>query len=352
MITARLLLFCLISLLYNNSTFSQIGRDEFRFEYNNIEYHGFIEYPSSQQTKGLIVVIPGHGSTDFVAGRDYHELIRTFSDNGFAVCVWDKAGCGKSEGVYNHDQSIESSAEEATSAISKLKELKVAGSARIGLWGISRAGWICPLVIEKNPDIVFWISVSGTDQYENSRYLLEANLRAEGRSEAQIGILMNEWEHYQKILVRGGQTLEKFLNAIPNLMNDPYFNPDNFQFTEESFKAVQNAYQNSGVNYDETTHLAIMIDEFEKKLSNLNIPVLAIFGEKDSQVDWRNTQRLYKQTIGNNPKATLSIKTFPKGNHTIQKCESGGVNEGLEKFNYAFCEGYHQTMIIWLSQLH
>lgn len=328
----------------------QVNNDNFEFEYNNIKYSGFIEL-SNQKPKGLIVLVPGHGPTDFVEGGDYKELRDFFNESGFTVCFWNKAGCGQSEGTYNHNQSIESSVEEAIAALSKIKSLNVPGTNQIGLWGISRAGWICPLIIEQDASIAFWISVSGTDQFENSRYMLEANLRIEGRSEPEIDILMDEWDHYQKILVRGGESLENFLHAIPNLMKDSYFNPNNFQFTEDVFKAVQNAYQNSGASYDDSTNLAIMVDDFENKLSRIDIPVLAILGEKDSQVDWKSTLKLYHETIGANPKSDLTVKTFPNGNHTIQKCESGGINENLEQFEYAVCDSYYDTMLMWLNKL-
>jgi len=337
-----------MTLFISQSTWSQTKRADFQFEYDSLTYHGLIESPD-QAPKGLIVLIPGHGSTDFVNGEDYQELIQLFSKEGFAVCAWDKVGCGKSEGTYNHNQSIESSAAEALAAIAQLRVMKVAGSDQIGLWGISRAGWICPLIIDQDPSIAFWISVSGTDQFENSRYLLEANLRAEKRDEAQIDLLMYEWDHYQKILVRGGESLSDFQDSISNLIQDPFFNPNNFQFTEEIFVNVQNAFQKSGMVHDQQTNLAIMVANFEEVLSRIDIPVLAILGEKDSQVDWRKTRSLYKQTIGANPKAALTVQTFPNGNHTIQKCETGGIYEDLEPFDNAFCEGYHDSMVSWLN---
>ncbi|MEM6805054.1 MAG: alpha/beta hydrolase [Bacteroidota bacterium] len=344
----KIFLFLSIFFFSSNPIFCQAN--SFEFEYKDLKYQGAIELPN-QEVRGLIVLIPGHGPTDFIEGEEYKELRSFFKESGFAVCFWDKAGCGKSEGTYDHNQSIESSVEEAQAALTKLKALDVPGSTQMGLWGISRAGWICPLIIEKEPSIAFWISVSGTDQFENSRYMLEANLRVEGRSEAEIEVLMDEWDHYQKILVRGGESLDDFLKAIPKLMNDPYFNPNNFQFTEEIFTAIQDAYQNNGGSYDDSTNLAIMVNDFEYKLKRLDIPVLAVFGERDSQVDWRKTQILYERTIGSNSKADLRIHTFPNANHTLQSCESGGINENLEKFGYAVCEGYYDSIRMWLNKL-
>ncbi|MEL7162810.1 MAG: alpha/beta hydrolase, partial [Bacteroidota bacterium] len=271
--TYRIFSFMLVVLIGSPAIFCQVDDKDFAFEYKGVKYNGLIELPE-QKARGMIVLIPGHGPTDFVEGADYGELRSALNESGFAVCFWDKAGCGQSEGTYDHNQSVESSAEEAIAAIAKIKKLAVPGSDQMGLWGISRAGWICPLSIERDPSIAFWITVSGTDQFENSRYMLAANLRAENRSEKEIDVLLGEWDYYQKVLVRGGESFDNFLAGITNLMNDPYFNPDDFQFSEEVFKSVQSAYQNNGMNYDDSTNLAIMVDDFERKLSGIAIPVL------------------------------------------------------------------------------
>jgi len=119
--------------------------------------------------------------------------------------MWDKAGCGKSEGAFDINQPVQSSAKEVLAAIEELKNHNISGSNKIELWGISRAGWICPLVIQECPSIAFWISVSGTDDKENFGYLLESNFRIEGRSEAQTRLLlMSEWRNGNDLFRKGG----------------------------------------------------------------------------------------------------------------------------------------------------
>jgi hypothetical protein len=111
---------------------------------------------------------------------------------GLACCVWDKPGCGKSEGVYN-DGDIRKSAQEAIACIRELKRQQVPGADTVGLWGLSRGGWVCPLIIQNYPSIAFWISVSGPDGEDNFPYLLETNWRIEGRSEEETKALVKSW---------------------------------------------------------------------------------------------------------------------------------------------------------------
>ena len=160
------------------------------------------------------------------------------------------------------------------------------------MWGISRAGWIVPKMLEQYSGIDFWVSVSGTTELNSSRYMLEANLIAEQRSAEEIDLLMSEWDDYQRILVRGG-TLEEFNQKTANLMIDPYFNRNDFLMTEEILVNIQSYFQSGEMAFDEATNQAIMYPELETTLRRLFIPVLAILGRLDSQIDWRATGALY-----------------------------------------------------------
>lgn len=63
--------------------------------------------------------------------------------------IWDKIECGESEGNFDYFQPVKNSALEVRAAIKALKKDKMSGSNKIGLWGISRACWINPLVINQ-----------------------------------------------------------------------------------------------------------------------------------------------------------------------------------------------------------
>jgi pimeloyl-ACP methyl ester carboxylesterase len=233
-------------------------------------------------------------------------------------------------------------------AITEAKLRNVPGSEKVGLWGISRAGWICPLVIEQYP-IAFWISVSGTDDKESFGYLLEKNFLIEGRSKSQTKKLMNEWRRGIEIARMGG-TFEENLKATENLRKDSFyiFINGNSVPTKEGYLKWQKKFQTGENNVDDKTGLVIYVPEFAKLLNKVNCPVLALFGEKDSQVDWQKTRALYKKTIGKNPNARLTIKVLPDCNHNILKCKTGGYREKLTSRQP--CVGYYDTMLSWLKE--
>jgi pimeloyl-ACP methyl ester carboxylesterase len=282
----------------------------------------------------------------------YHKRLRQFfAGQGLACCVWDKAGCGKSEGNFN-DGPVQESAKEAIAAIGELKRRKTPGSERIGLWGLSRGGYVCPLIISSYPSIAFWISVSGPDGEETFGYLLERNFLIEGRSTEQTKQLMKAWSANVDIARHGGTWAEN-QKAMEVLRADPFYQSltkGDSKPTEEGYLKWQRSFLDRTNPYpvNEKTGLQIYVKDFDRVLSKIDCPVLALFGEKDSQVDWQKTIAFYKVSFGNNPKAKLVVKTFPDANHNLFRCKTGGLREELDKIEYA--EGYFETMGRWLRE--
>lgn len=327
----------------------KVKTEEFTFTYQGILYRAEVGFAKGD-AKATIVLVPGHGRTDFVGGGQYYQLKQFFTSLGFNTLSWDKKGCGKSEGEYEHHQSVQSSAEESLAAIKEFKSRKIEGHQRIGLWGISRAGWIAPLIIERYPEISFWISVSGTDQFDTFRYMIETNFTLQGRTPAEVSTRMKQFDHYLRTLRHGGQSYSQLVESTKELFSDPYYASLGQKIvSEEEYKRSIEFYKTSKDVFDEKTGLFVMLPGFENILEKVNCPVLALFGELDSQVDWRKTKALYENTIGKNSQANLQIKTFQNCNHNINQCRTGAANEDLGEFNWSVCDGYYDTMRNWLS---
>lgn len=335
-----------------NSILGQIKTEPFEFVHNGKKLSGLLDLPIGQKPTSIVLIIQGSGKSNIVDGNWYYDLRSNFAKLGIACCIWDKPGCGKSEGDFDINQTVQNSASEALAAIKELKNRSIAGSDKIGLWGLSRAGWICPLVIQQYPSISYWISVSGTDDRENFGYLLETNLRIEGRSEAQAQLLVTEWQRGNDVFRKGGSFTE-YENATQNLRQDAFWilvsgKPQ----TREDYLHNQKKFIKENYKFDKKTGLMIYVPNFRKTLSQIQCPVLAIFGEKDANVNWKQTIALYKETIGKKSKLGLTIKTFSDCNHNIQKCETGGLRETIDNNNKYKppCDGYFFTMSEWLKE--
>ena len=331
-----------------SSATARYAAEEFAFHHEGLRYQALAQYPGAEPS-ALVLVVPGHGCTDLVDGDQLSDLRTFFLEQGLTVVVWDRAGCGRSEGTYNHDQPVADSAAEAAAAIAAVRERKIAGSATVGIWSLSRGGWIAPLTIDADPSIAFWISVSGPDQLGTFRYLLETNFALVGRSPREVERLMAQYDYGWRA-IRGTTSYEGFLAGTETLGADPWFQEVGPPTpTKEEYEAAQQYFRSGAVPFDEATGLEIMIPDFDALLRSLEIPVLALFGELDSQVDWRRTRALYESTLGQNPAAALTIHTFPDCNHLMYRCETGAYRENLAPFGWERCAGYFDTMGQWLQ---
>jgi len=317
----------------------------FDFEFEGNKINGVLNMPQ-ETPKGIVIIVHGSGKTNAVDQDWYLDVRQGILNAGYATYMWDKMGCGKSEGTFDYNQSVQNSSSEVIAAINTLKKRNIPGTKNIGLWGISRAGWINPLVINQYNRIKFWISVSGVDDKENFKYLLKENLEIDGVSKDSVNLIVDEYMKGTRITHSGGK-YDNYLNATKNLQkNDFWTRFMNGGVSEEHYYLFQKKFMDK--NLDDQTGLQIYIDDFDNILSNVDCPVLALFGEADKNVDWRKTKKLYQETLGKN--TDLTIKSFPNCNHNLFKCKTGGFYE-IEDDNLPWdrCEGFIDSITIWLN---
>jgi pimeloyl-ACP methyl ester carboxylesterase len=320
------------------------------FEVDGNRLSGLLDKPGNGDAHALIIIVHGYGQTNVVDENWYYDLRSRFASMGVASFVWDKPGNGASEGVFDPNQSVASSASEVVSAAAYLRQERVPGSDRIGLWGISRAGWIAPLALAQDPTLAFWISVSGVDANESFGYLLKSNWQLKGYDAQTIDRLLGEWRRGIELTAKGGSYAD-YLAATENFRRDPfvqYLSGDTI--SKDAFETLQTGAAEEPQRIDPETGLAIYIEGFDSLLASLDIPVLALFGEKDMSVDWQSTKKLYEDTIGQNPNAVLTIKTFPNANHNIHLSETGGFEEMIDMLgSHEMAQTYYSTMLEWLE---
>ena len=162
-----------------------------------------------------------------------------------------------------------------------------------------------------------------------------------------IDLIVSEWKAAVKIHHSGG-SFESAQNATPNLRKNAFilrFN-NGSTITEEEYYSYQKTLMKEEL--DEETGLPVIIRDFETMLSNINCPVLALFGETDMNVDWKKTKSLYERTLAKN--TDLEISSFPNCNHNIFECKTGGFYEFQDhKLPYKRCDGFLETLEDWLK---
>jgi hypothetical protein len=324
---------------------------DFEFDSSGQSLSGLFDTPATGEAHALILFVHGYGGTDVRSRNSFSDLRSRFNELGIATAVWDKPGQGRSEGRFDINQPVASSAQEVLDAAAHLRKLGAPGAGRIGLWGISRAGWIAPIAMSQDPGIEFWISVSGTTAEDNFTYLLLSNLPYEGGSVEQAELYEREWRAGCEILRTGG-TFEQHQDATRNLRDNdyirkqrgPWLNRPQYEAQQQSCRAGRCP------RVDDDLCAYIFIEDFESMLSSLAVDTLAIFGEKDLNVDWRKTRQLYEQTIGRNPDASLTIVSFEDADHNLNVSSTGSIREMQAASAPRKSDGYYDVQIDWLNQ--
>ena len=155
-----MLLLLSLNQVKSQSLGSSIKKENVTFKSEGVTLAGTIYIPKISHAAFVVV----HGSGQESRLNGFAEL---FAKNGFTVLTYDKRGVGESGGVYagpevatNNIDSVNLNllAKDASSAVNKLHQIEK--NLPIGLVGFSQAGWIIPIVANKNPLIEFMVLFS------------------------------------------------------------------------------------------------------------------------------------------------------------------------------------------------
>jgi pimeloyl-ACP methyl ester carboxylesterase len=94
------------------------------------------------------------------------SLANYFASKGIAALVYDKRGVGRSGGHYESKRSVSGPnisllADDARAALAVLSSHPKIDGVKLGLTGISQAGWIVPLAVERSSTADFMVLWSG-----------------------------------------------------------------------------------------------------------------------------------------------------------------------------------------------
>ncbi len=323
---------------------------DFTFESNGSELSGIFDVPAEQPARALIIIVHSYGETDVRNWISYAPERKRFNEMGIATALWDKPGLGLSEGTFDINQSVHESAQEVLDAAAYLRDIGAPGARKIGLWGGSRAGWIAPIALSEDPDLEFWVSLSGTSAEDNFTYLLLSNLPYEGGTPEQAALLEDEWRAGCEIYRTQGSFAD-YQRATQTLRANEYIRSMRGEWqTRLEYEMGQLTCKDGECpNTDSEMCDYVWIEDFDMMLSSLDIDVLALFGEKDLNVNWRKTRDLYARTIGANPDASLAIRTFPEADHALNVSETGSLKEMEGMSVRKKADDYFEAQMEWLQ---
>ena len=316
-------------------------KESISFQKDNWELSGLLIKPNSEPPYPVVILVHGDGPWDCTGFGFYQFLWESFTNAGYACLSWDKPGVGNSKGKYNRNKIMEERAEVLLASIEYLKNRSDIDTNLIGLWGISQAGWVMPLAISKTDDISFMIAVScaGENSVEQSAYLVKQQLICDG-------LLEDEATKYAEFFRKRSyaKSYDEYLENAKPLSEQPYIRSTlnwGGVVSEEKFVPYPGPDNNF---YLDPVAL----------LETIKFPVLIIFGEKDTQIDIKQSEEVYRQALTKASNTDFIIKVFPNVDHTITFSETGCMKESDERQANNMIEiapGYLEMMRDWLKNL-
>jgi len=318
--------------------------EEIFFYSGSFKIVGNLKLPEGNGPYPVVVFVHGDGPNDRTASGTYIPIMERMESAGYATFAWDKPGTGESTGVIDSNKLGTQRAQIVLDAIEVLRSRSDINPDQIGLWGISQAGFVMPRVIASGENIAFMIAIScpGMAGVEQGAYLVSAQAVCAGASEEkaeqmrQLLAAIERVETYEEYV-----QIKEQLDAFPEIGSGEIF-----------------GYR-PGVIPEEEWHIPNLQGEYFWNpidvIEKTTIPMLAFFGELDTQVDPIRSAQAYQEALRRAGNSNFRVELIPRSDHNIILSKTGCLDERetrwpKEWINYA--PEYLDILEEWLRELH
>jgi len=308
----------------------------------------------TQNSGPLIILISGSGSQrrdENVAGfRVFEQLSKELYREGFSTFRYDDRGVGQSSG--NTDAALSEMATDLSNIIDYLQGNYEGQFTKVILAGHSQGGLVASMAAQTTSvdGVIFMASpfFSG-DEIINQQIralsmandipepVIEQNLEFQQRI-YEVVRESYEWDEIEKDL---SERLRLQIEQLPEKQREALGNMDSF---------INSQIRRQLASAKSQWFKSLIEIEPDSIISKLNVPQLAIFGEKDKQVV-ANLNFDKSLQIQSETDIQLQAIIIPEANHLFQQAETGMPTEYgiLER---EFADGFINAITSWLHSLN
>lgn len=298
---------------------------------DGIKLAGSLTLPKGKAPFPAVILITGSGSQDRDETIFEHKPFLVISDyltrQGIAVLRVDDRGVGgTSKG--SPTETSENYAEDVLAGVDFLKSRKEIDSKQIGLIGHSEGGLIAPMVASKSTDIAFIVMLAGPGLPGDEILKLQGALiaRASGVSEQEVAKSRQVNEIIYRIIKeeKDNETAKnKVIEALKKFRES--LSPEEKQIADKELsdekvvallKPVTSSWFRFFISYDP-----------RPTLKKVKCPVLAVNGEKDLQVPYKEDLTEIEKALKESGNKDFKTQSFPNLNHLFQTCQTGSPSE-------------------------
>lgn len=319
---------------------------------DNVKLAGTLSLPRNGNRKHpAVILISGSGPQNrdsLVAG---HRLFLVLSDHltrqGIAVLRVDDRGTGDSE-LGSLAVTSENYMGDVLAGVDFLKTRREINPKKIGLIGHSEGGMIAPMAAAHSKDVAFIILLAGLGQRGEDVVTTQTELmqRVQGTDSdtiAQGTVLLNKIQAIVKTENdenRREQLVKEELTRHVGTMNETQRKA--FAPLESSIRTLMPMFRMPWFRYFITFEPALV-------LRRVKVPVLALNGELDLQVAWKENLDLIAAALKAAKNKDYTVKAFPRLNHLFQTATTGLPSE-YGKIEETMSPEVLHTMSDWIMQ--
>jgi len=293
----------------------------------DIKLAGTLTLPKGIDNPPVAILISGSGPQNRNEELLGHQPFLVLSDHltrkGIAVLRYDDRGIADSEGDFSTGTTYDF-ASDVEAGITYLKTRQdVVDIHKIGLIGHSEGGMIAPMVASKNKDISFCVLLAGPGINGKDVLLTQTRKAYELAGVAENEISLNE-KYTDKIY----DICKNYKGEDSNKqMIDLYH-----KIQKESTGILKSQYTDEVIEKSITQLTSLWMLEFIKfdptlYLSKVKCPVLAINGEKDSQVLSKINLTTIEKSLKKAGNKDVTVKELKDLNHLFQTSKTGSFSE-------------------------
>ncbi len=298
---------------------------------DGIELAGTLTLPPGEGPFPGVVLVTGSGPQDRDESLMGHKPFLVLADfltrRGIAVLRYDDRGVGGSSGSLA-DATSEDLAEDALAAVRYLAARPEVADDRVGIVGHSEGGLVGPMAATRSDAVAFVVMLAGPGVPGAEIIRAQSRLisRASGMPEEIIAMNDRIQSRFPELAEMAADTLEgrKAFRALVEAEMASL--PDSLQtqveaeLTDESVSRTLRQLASPWFRY-------FLTYDPRPALEALDVPVLALLGEKDLQVSPDQNAPEIEAALrrGGNPDATVLI--LPGLNHLFQHAETGAPSE-------------------------
>ncbi|MBA7680267.1 Esterase EstD [subsurface metagenome] len=299
--------------------------NEQEVEYENkgagVKLAGTLTFPDSGGPFPAVILLTGSGqqnrNEEVFGHKPFLVLADYLTRQGIAVLRADDRGVGGSTGDFSQSTTGDF-ADDALAGVEYLKSRKEISPKHIGLVGHSEGGTMAPIAAAKSSAVAFIVMWAGPGQGFDDIIIFQ-HIEA-GMSEEDIA-LQRSW--YKSIYGVSKQDLDydaaakEIRRLFAELSEEEKKRLD---WTEERLESeipdLLKPWWRYAMAYDPRA-----------TLMRVKCPVLAIIGEKDTQVPSKANLPLIEEALEASGNMNFQVKELPGLNHLFQTAETGDVSE-------------------------